>query len=533
MKKVILTNETLQEVLSRVTTMTDGDNKVRVTIGQKDTGNGLACWAAIVNGGAMLKTAFRTVAPKTPVELEKDKPYFEFICKAKDLVTNAGALLTYKADVTLTDDEGKVFFSVASGSKVPVGKVSAETAEPLLHEDYDQRYLVFQGEKAVATLEKGGISSTMDQGTAVTSRIEDGQLVAISGARTNYSLYACPVIAQYLNNDAKAAEKAEEAKTADAPATEAPAKAEVEITEEVAKDAKIYLTRYFKNLPEEEQSDFGSRVSTVKDDIKALVALAQEVGWKAPGQDDAEENSEEKSEEKKPEEAQPVAAAQDPVFFTLSSVNWKLLTKLFSGSAKAVFMVTPKNVHVNDPERHLRATFALNDSAKSFFDMVERTNGYNRGIKCVVDRDALSVALNVMKLGDPNNSFRVTASSKGLLFKKEGEDFTSSVALLKSEGDLSLLKHNYGAASLASLLSTLKAGNALLEFSDNFRVPMRMSNGDLENEGSGWCGLTAIDVEKARAEAAAKAKAEAGKKAKAEAEKKSAKADDAEETAEE
>ena len=115
--------------------------------------------------------------------------------------------------------------------------------------------------------------------------------------------------------------------------------------------------------------------------------------------------------------------------------------------------------------------------------------------------------------------FKVSASAKGLLFQKEREDIQSLVAIIESAGNLEGFARYYGAATFGDALSSMKAGNVLLAFSDDPRSPVAVSNGTVENGGEGRVLLmpvdptvaaAAIEREKKKAEESKKSEKPAG-----------------------
>ena len=489
MKKVNIGYETLADIVAKLGVLAGADNKIRFAIGLKDTGNGLACWATIVNGGAMMKAAFKTNPPKTKVELEEGKPYVEFACKAHDFITMASALLPYKADVTLTDGDGKVVLSCASGTKVPVGKVAAETLEPLLPEDYDDRIALFKGAAVVETLEKGGVAATFDGGTDVSGRIDGGRLEVCAVARNGFSRYGCGV--------------AVERKTEAEKAPEAQAEEITEASEETLTEAKRFLVAHMGTLTDEaQQQAFRGKVAEVVNDPVALLKVAAEAGWKNPAA---------KAEEPKAEE--PAA----PSMFYLTVASWRLLTKLFAGCEDATYLLTPKSLHVSG--KKVRATFALANESKNVWGMLDRIDRNERTIKIVCDRDAIRSTMSVMKLGDPKKAFKLSASAKGLLFDKVEEGIQSLVPILSSAGSLEGFSRFFSSTLFGDCVGILKAGNVLLSFTDDGRFPISLSNGSVEEMGPGYVGLMPVDPRTVAAEEEAAKKKAAEAAAKKEAEK--------------
>ena len=491
MKKITLSNETLANLVSKLGVFATSDNKVRFLIGIKDSGNGLYCQATIVNGGAMMKVAFKSNPPKTKVELEDGKPYMEFACKASDFNTMAQAILGNKADVTLTDGDGKVILSCLSGTKVPVGKVASETLEPLLPEDSEGSLAAFKGAGVAEALARGGFAASLDGATDVSACIEGGRLEVISLSKFACARYGCPVEVQL-----KAAAQAKPAGDAD----------EGTLDEETLMGSKRFLIAQVGKIADEaEQQTFRGRVAAVANDPVAVVKLAKEYGYK-------------------PETAgTETSVSAAPIRFYLTGACLKLLTRIFSDCENAIYMVTPKTILVQG--NNMRTTFALSTENPNLWKTMDRVEASERSIKVVSDRDALRSALQLMKLGDTLSSgsvkmpFKVSASAKGLLFQKEREDIQSLVAIIESAGNLEGFTRYYGSATFGDALSSMKAGNVLLAFSDDPRTPVAISNGTVENGGEGRVLLmpvdptvasAAIEREKKKAEEPKKAEKPAG-----------------------
>lgn len=448
MKNINLSHEVLAELIAKVGVLASNDNKVRLDIGNRDNGNGLASIATIVNGGAMIRVGFLTQPPKKAIDLETTSPYMHFILRARDFVSYAGALLPYKAEVTLTEEDSKVIFSVGEGTKVSVNKVAIETAEPMLEEDYMARVAQVRGESFMETLEKGGFSATLSgQGSDfVTIKIGNGKMDVFSAATAGASHFNCPV----------------------------------EVTmAQAGIDAKAYLINHAKELDEEQRTSFKAELAAVVNDPEKVKDLARSLGWKEPAMNAPEPTRD--------------------VTFALSTANWRLMTKLYGGDKAVAVIVTPKNLHVLSGG--VKATFALSVVNQSIIKVVESLDRFARNVRMVVDKDAFLGSLSLMKLGDREKPCSIKANKTALCLEKVGAGISGRVPFVTSEGDLAIVKGAFSGDLLSSVVGALRAGNVLVGYS-SVDAPIFLSNGNLEAEGIGYHALLGIKMPAARSEKA-------------------------------
>lgn len=461
-KMVKLNYEVLADVISKVGVLASSENKVRFEIGKKDTGNGLQSFAMIVNGGAMISYGFMTLAPAKPVEIPADAPYMKFILKARDFVTYAGALLPYKADVTVTEEEGRVVFGCLEGTKVPVAKVSIDAAEPLLENDVAQRTAQIKGEAFMETIEKAGFFTQYAQSGAdsVVVKVEDGRMDAYSAANIGGAHFKCGVEAKIIGQGSGV-------------------------------DAKTFILTYAKSLGDDKKESFKAELAEAVNDAAKVKELAKKYGWTEPaGGADA-------------------TAKAKEVKFALNGVNWRLLAKLFGGNKNAAAAVTPKNLHVFAGA--LCATFALSVVNEGILNVFNNLDKIEKPVKMVMDKEALLGTLALMKLGDKDKPVAYKATKTGIGFEKMGAEITGRATFVASSGDLAAVKGAFNNDIVSNVVGALKAGNVLLGYAGE-QSPMFLSNGNLETEETGYFAVLGVKVpsKKETPKEAPKAEAEAG-----------------------
>ena len=496
-KKIVLTNEELQELIGSVSVLATDSNKVRFTVGPENNGQQLAGYVKIVDGGAMLQKAFITAQMKDVASLVADKqPYMAFILKAREFVTNAGALLSYKADVTITEEEGRVVFSCSNGSRVPCGKVAADAAEPLLEQDYADGIAYATGEKIAGALIRGSVPASSDSGscTAIIREAEGGATLDVYGLQMTGGLlahYGCPLQLKWRDALAKPADEQK--------ADEQPAQPAV--------TAQKWLISWVQGQPDEVKQKVMAEVAPIANDPEKVREYAAKLGWKPEVAASA---------------APEVKAAHDDLYFGLSPAACTIISRIIQPDDKNVAMVvTPKNVHIKSGKT--AATFARTNPAKGPVDTVksfiEKADAVAR---VVVDKGALVGSLNLMKLGDESKPFALKGGAKGLTLSKEQEGITSKVPALEQEGELSALSMYFSHKTFSAAIRTMKAGNVVLKYCGGERLPIIIGNGGLTDAQEGYVAVMRCNPDAAGS----------GEEAKEKQKKASKKAEKSEETAE-
>lgn len=156
MKQFKLSNEVAKNLLSQLEIMKTDKNKVRLEIGVKNAGKGVACKATIVSGGMMLVTGFVTSA--VPKDYEDGSLYLSCAVKASELCSYLSAFLPFNADVSFSFDEKVLTMSVGTQAKVKLALVDMGECEPLLVDDSKESYC------ATKDLSVPGFLSALNQG---------------------------------------------------------------------------------------------------------------------------------------------------------------------------------------------------------------------------------------------------------------------------------------------------------------------------------------------------------------------------------
>ena len=490
--------------------MAGKDNKVRFRIGVKNTGDGLASTVCIVNGGAMVEIGFKTELPKEEVVIPEGGAYLSFILKAVDFVERAGALVSLKADVSISDSDSSVLFTCKEGIKVPITKVSADAAEPLLIQDYDKcQVKAMAGKELMEILGNGGYhaaNATIANLMHVILAFENGVATVYSASDNSLGVFHCPVQME-LAKATDATEPASELTPAEQnsrviafiknygknlPSEEqqaflskiGPLVANPEGLLELAttlgyKEAEsrviAFIKNYGKNLPSEEQQAFLSKIGPLVANPEGLLELATTLGYK-----EAEKST------------APASSTNGPIYAALTVSNYQKVMKLFNGCEKLLLLVTPKNIHISGG--CCKATFVLTDTNMSIIALEKRFREMSYNTKLVVDRDDFTSALQIMKIGDDKIPAVYKGLKTSLSLKKEG--ITSRVGIVSSEGEVGDMEGAFNSAKISNALAHLKAGNVLIKYV-SANSPLYLSNGDLTEENiTGFHYMVGVNMQK-------------------------------------
>lgn len=461
MAKITIKNEVLEVLVNKVSVLAGKDNKVRFRIGIKNTGDGLASTVCVVNSGAMVEIGFKTELPKEEIVIPEGGAYLSFILKAVDFVERAGALVSLKADVSISDSDSSILFTCKEGIKVPITKVSADAAEPLLIQDYDKcQVKAMAGKELMEILGNGGYhaaNATIANLMHVILAFENGVATVYSASDNSLGVFHCPVQMEL----AKAPDVAE-------PASElTPAERNSRVI--------AFIKNYGKNLPSEEQQSFLSKIGPLVANPEGLLELATTLGYK-----EAEKST------------APASSTNGPIYAALTVSNYQKVMKLFNGCEKLLLLVTPKNIHISGG--CCKATFVLTDTNMSIIALEKRFREMSYNTKLVVDRDDFTSALQIMKIGDDKIPAVYKGLKTSLSLKKEG--IASRVGIVSSEGEVGDMEGAFNSTKISNALAHLKAGNVLIKYV-SANSPLYLSNGDLtEDNITGFHYMVGVSMQK-------------------------------------
>lgn len=420
-KSFKMSNDQATALVGALSVFRTANNSIRFSIGVKDLGDSLGCFAVIVNGGCMERVGFSVAKPKE-FDIPANGAWTEFILSASDFCSKMSILLNYNADIAFSYDETVVEVSVGQNAKVPMKSIDAEHAEPLLNMDFNNAIAMVKADKSfLSTLTKGGYWA----------KSEDDPRGVLDRVALKFADDTCTVFSTDQYGIAKACSSVK-----------------IEVNEVVR--ATDYLKNFKGTLDAEELAEFQKKVSALEEakDNDGIIALAKENDY----------------------------SSECPIVVGLPANAYNLLTKIYKGAADFSIAITPNNLHVISTSTNILSTFALAGSVASIYERtIDKWNTDMWSVKAVVDKDAFLTSMSMLKLGSDTVPFKLTFDKRGMVLSKEGS--IMHVALVSSEEDPMNVSVSLDVAHVMNSVSKLDAGNiAVYLVENNPMLPVAFSN---------------------------------------------------------
>jgi len=425
MKKIVIKNEVAANLLSNLSAYRSKQNGIRFTIGMKSLGDGLASQVTIVNKGQMADIGFKTELPEDMSEFIEGTPYMLFNLKADDFCNYLGVMLDYKADISFEYDEKQLVLAVGEQVKIPLALIPDDNMEPLLARDHNNGLvrIEIKTEDFMMLLKKGGFLSKPD---ADSRMITDRVAFKFSGNRCAvYSSDSYSVAKAWCNAD---------------------------ITYADAQRALYYLRVKGSGLSKEAQVEMMTEMKKYQTDPVGMIAYARQLGY----------------------------VSDADFFISLPSASVLTLQKIFATVETLQIVITPDNFHVC--AGNVLSIFALaGEVSKMYENTVDKWESAEWNAKVVTDKENLSRALNILKLGNTKIPFHLAMGGNGIAVSKEGNEIHTTA--LATDGNIGGIDSYFSVDRVLDALSKLSNGNLILRFvTDNANHPLSISNGSLNEE---------------------------------------------------
>lgn len=435
MKKITLTNETAQAILSQIDAFTTEKNKLLLTIGIKNTGDGIACKATIVNGGMMGEIGFKTKSVPSDYDNTAEH-YFCISVSAATFRSYLKALLVFNAELDLAyDEKGQLHIQVGTQAKVSLPTLE-ERDTPIACDTRAAYALVsVETSKLLGALKTGGFmaSSTLDE-QGITDRIvlklENNTLTVYSTDTKTLCKAWCDINMQVIE----------------------------------ANVCATYLKDKLDGLNGKDHADFLAKIQAASSDAASMIQLAKDEGY-----------------EKKP--------------FTLAlpTNSMQVIRSVFLGSETIKLLLTANHMVIN--AGNVLATFSLAGKASEVYTKsVDPWQNTAWTAQVVVDKESIHNALSIIRLG---GSVSVGAKSvfpfhttfkKDKMILTDRQKNTVSVNMVNSSGDPSKVDIHLDVEKVLNVLSKMSNGNLVLRYfvnpSGKGFFPVSISNGDLTGQGT-------------------------------------------------
>lgn len=435
MKRIVLTNETVQAILNKVEAFKNDKNRLQLKIGVKNLGDGLGCQTILVNGGMMADIGFKTAdVPEDYVE--GSESYFTINVSANSFISYMKALLPFNANISLEYDENSTLYTRV-GTSAHISISTMEEMDPLLPCDYQTAYAMIKmdTQKFLNALKTGSfVASTAADSRGVTDRVvlkfSEKETVVYSTDSIIMTKAWCECSTQFNTPNRCVA----------------------------------YLKEKMECLGESEKAELIGKIKKVMTDVKGTVELAKAEGFQ-----------------------------DGPLSIALPANSMSVFKSIFGGTEKLNFMVTPNHMIVNSG--NIIATFSLAGRVSEIYtksvDPWQETDWTGQAL---VDKEALANALAVVALsafqvnGKKGNGPFHTSFQKGHMVLKDKLNNKVAQPVVKAVGDLSKVSIHMDVEKVLLVLSKLSNGNVVIRYfvgpDGNNNFPVSFSNGDIEGNGT-------------------------------------------------
>lgn len=427
MKELKLSYEVASVLAGKLSVMKTANNKIRLSLGVKRTGdNNLGCRAVVVSNTAMASIGFATSG--CPSDYEEGKEYIKVVVGAAEFVSYLSALSVYQADIIVKYNEEKncLILAVRGQAEVKLPCVQESEAEPLFNEDFNANAMLkVKGDVSfLKTLERGGFcAETAMDVSAISDRVvldfspESMKVYSIDRNKSVLATSGCQIKASF-NRD---------------------------------KLAVCFLKKHMDTLSEEEGASFKASFKELSGE--ARFAKLAECGFK-----------------------------ENRYCVAVPTVNIQLLEKIFAGAEAFMVQLTERYLSVTDGT--VAVSVLLSDKCTTAFDQMLSLYGKIAWDKVVVDKEKFMNALGVMKISKFAGDLPVSlAVGEGKLTVKSSDGSVVRVPVISGEVSEPVTKY-YNTGKLLSLISKMPAGNVCIGISSNKNASTLFRDGDLEGKNS-------------------------------------------------
>lgn len=435
MKRIVLTNETVQAILNKVEVFKNDKNRLQLRIGVKNLGDGLGCQTILVNGGMMADIGFKTAdVPEDYVE--GSESYFTINVSANSFISYMKALLPFNANIALGYDENSTLYAQV-GTSAHISIPTVDEMDSLLPCDYQTAYAMIKMDtkKFLSALKVGSfVASTSADSRGITDRVvlkfSETETVVYSTDSFIMTKAWCDCAAQF----------------------------------NMPNRCVAYLKEKTERLGESEKAELIEKIKKIMTDVKGTVELAKAEGFQ-----------------------------DGPLSIALPANSMSVFKSIFGGTNNLNFMVTPNHMVVNSG--NIIATFSLAGGVSEIYTKsVDPWQDTDWTGQSLVDKEALTNALAVIALSASQVNGKKSCAplhasyQKGHIVLKDRLNNKVAQPVVKAVGDLSKVNVHLDVEKVLHLLSKLSNGNVVIRHfvgpdgSNNF--PVSFSNGDIEGNGT-------------------------------------------------
>lgn len=437
MKKVVLTLEVVQYLVSKISKMVNDTNKVLLMIGMGKQGEGLKCCARIVDKMAMEIVGFSTKDTPADYDASVKEPYIKCAVKASSFQAYLSAMAQYKADITFSYNEKTLDLCVDGQANISLPCVGeSEVEAPLSNKGVrDIMEMNFAAGKFLDAVKSGGFCA------------ETGEDMSGIGDRVVFSFF--------MNKKRLHVYSAESGG-----GRMAASFAEISSIKKDGKEARVdmFLDEKIGTIAlEEEKQAF---IESVKGaDASGKLELAVKHGYS--------------------EEA--------PYDIALPMTNVLILQNLLSEEGKEdVISLKVTSRYLMVASKSVVATFLISDKALSACrKRVDYFNQHKWACGVLVDKEKMVQALSIIKLSNTaeDKTFNVQVEN-GKIVLKSANGNTTNIPVVSIGGNAAGIVRRFPTEKLMKTLSKFANGNVCLALSSDSRMPLQVRNGDLDGKGS-------------------------------------------------